>query len=75
MLKDVLQAAALVFLLAFSTVSSAAAQDFYRGKTIKLVVGASATGGYNLHARTLARYYAEAYSRQSEHRCRQHAGR
>jgi len=56
MLKDVLQAAAQVFLLAFSTVSSAAAQDFYRGKTIKLVVGASATGGYNLHARTLARY-------------------
>jgi len=59
MLKDVSQAAALVFILTLSIVSSAAAQDFYRGKTVKLVVGASATGGYNLHARTLARYMAK----------------
>jgi tripartite-type tricarboxylate transporter receptor subunit TctC len=56
MRQPVLQAATLAFLLAFATVSSATAEDFYRGKTIKLVVGASPTGGYNLNARTLARH-------------------
>jgi len=56
MWQPVKQAATLAFLLAFSIVSSAAAQDFYRGKTIKLVVGASPTGGYNLYARAVARH-------------------
>src|SRR5688500_3711189 len=35
---------------------SLAQEDFYRGKSIKLVVGGSPTGGYNLNARTLARH-------------------
>ena len=56
MWKPVMQAATLAFLLAFSIVSSATAEDFYRGKTIKLVVGASPTGGYNLYARAVARH-------------------
>jgi tripartite-type tricarboxylate transporter receptor subunit TctC len=56
MLKDVVQAAALAFLLAFSTLTSATAEEFYRGKTIKLIVGASPTGGYNLYARAVARH-------------------
>jgi tripartite-type tricarboxylate transporter receptor subunit TctC len=43
-------------LIACSGAGSSPAQDFYRGKTIKLLVGASATGGYNLHARTVARH-------------------
>src|SRR5689334_16434218 len=42
--------------------SEAAAQnsvgDFYRGKTITLSVGFTAGGGYDLHARTLARVLA-----------------
>jgi tripartite-type tricarboxylate transporter receptor subunit TctC len=36
--------------------SPAAAQDFYRGKTITIVVGYSAGGGYDLYSRTLARH-------------------
>ena len=32
-----------------------AGADFYRGKTITISVGFSAGGGYDLHARTLAR--------------------
>jgi tripartite-type tricarboxylate transporter receptor subunit TctC len=41
-------------------ISSAAAQeDFYKGKTVKMVVGASPTGGYNLNARTLARHMSK----------------
>ena len=31
---------------------SSAHKDFYQGKSIKLIVGASPTGGYNLNART-----------------------
>jgi tripartite-type tricarboxylate transporter receptor subunit TctC len=45
------------------TVSEAAAQnsvaDFYRGKTITIGVGFTAGGGYDLHARTLARVLAK----------------
>ena len=49
-----LSLAALTFCLLFSP--SFAQEDFYRGKSIKLIVGGSPTGGYNLNARTLARY-------------------
>ncbi len=33
-----------------------AASDFYKGKTITLLVGSTAGGGYDLYARTLARF-------------------
>jgi tripartite-type tricarboxylate transporter receptor subunit TctC len=39
--------------------TGAAAQspaDFYKGRTIKMIVGASVTGGYNAHARVVSRY-------------------
>jgi tripartite-type tricarboxylate transporter receptor subunit TctC len=45
------------------TSSEATAQnaiaDFYRGKTITISVGFSAGGGYDLHARTLARLFGK----------------
>ena len=31
--------------------------DFYRGKTLTISVGLSAGGGYDLHARLLAKYF------------------
>src|ERR1700674_5065696 len=31
--------------------------DFYRGRTVTISVGLSAGGGYDLHARVLARYF------------------
>jgi tripartite-type tricarboxylate transporter receptor subunit TctC len=34
----------------------AAADDFYAGKTIQMLIGFSSGGGYDLYARTLARY-------------------
>jgi tripartite-type tricarboxylate transporter receptor subunit TctC len=37
-------------------VPPAAAQDFYKGKTIDLIVGNAAGGGYDAYARLLARY-------------------
>lgn len=35
---------------------SAGVEDFYRGKTVNMIVGYSAGGGYDLYGRTLARY-------------------
>ena len=46
-------AAALVLA---SSVVAAAAQEFYRGKNLTLVVGYSAGGGYDQYARALARH-------------------
>jgi tripartite-type tricarboxylate transporter receptor subunit TctC len=49
----------LLLVLASLASAPAAAQavaDFYRGKTITISVGLSAGGGYDLHARVLARY-------------------
>jgi tripartite-type tricarboxylate transporter receptor subunit TctC len=44
----------------FLFVTPAAAQDaasFYKGKTVRLVVGFTPGGGYDVYARTLARHY------------------
>jgi tripartite-type tricarboxylate transporter receptor subunit TctC len=38
------------------TVAPAAAQDFYRGKTLTILVGFSPGGGFDLNARVLARH-------------------
>jgi tripartite-type tricarboxylate transporter receptor subunit TctC len=34
-----------------------AVEDFYRGKSISLIVGYSAGGGYDIYARSVARYF------------------
>jgi tripartite-type tricarboxylate transporter receptor subunit TctC len=50
---------AVLIALAVLALTPAAAQsvaDFYRGKTITISVGLSAGGGYDLHARVLAKY-------------------
>jgi tripartite-type tricarboxylate transporter receptor subunit TctC len=46
--------AALSLVLAFC--ASANAQDFYQGKTVRVVVGFSAGGGFDTYARALARH-------------------
>jgi tripartite-type tricarboxylate transporter receptor subunit TctC len=51
----------LVGLLAFAGLAApqAAAEDFYKGKTITILVGFSAGGGYDSYARLLARHLPE----------------
>ena len=50
-----------LFLLGYWT--AAAAQDtFYKGKTIRIIVGASAGGGYDTYSRTLARHMGKHIS-------------
>ena len=46
-------AAAAIWLVA---AAPASAQDFYKGKSIRLIVGASAGGGYDTYSRTIARH-------------------
>jgi tripartite-type tricarboxylate transporter receptor subunit TctC len=48
---------ALFIALALATV--AAADDFYKGKTIRIVVGFSAGGGFDTYARAIARHMAK----------------
>src|SRR6267154_4991096 len=43
-------------LLALACLLAAAAQDFYKGKTINLMVGSAEGGGYDQYARLLARH-------------------
>jgi tripartite-type tricarboxylate transporter receptor subunit TctC len=48
---------AVLFLVANLIPASASAQDaFYKGKTVRIIVGASAGGGYDTYARTIARH-------------------
>ena len=52
--------AALFGLLLIATVKQAFAQaNFYEGKTIRLVVGFSAGGGYDAYTRTIARHFGK----------------
>src|SRR5438132_3119417 len=49
--------AGLVVVAIFAAAAPPAlAADYYAGKTIELVVGADAGGGYDIYARTLARH-------------------
>ena len=50
-------AAAIFFFLASALAATAGAQEsFYSGKTIRLIVGLSAGGGYDVYSRTIARH-------------------
>jgi tripartite-type tricarboxylate transporter receptor subunit TctC len=57
--KDAVQRTLVGMVLALALIGIAApagAQDFYRGKTINLIVGNAAGGGYDIYARLLTRY-------------------
>src|SRR5262245_8561039 len=47
---------ALVALVLTLTGSAAHADDFYRGKTISLIIGSNTSGGYDTYGRLLARH-------------------
>ena len=57
MIKVLAHVAAAVALIVFLSASQAKAQDsFYKGKTVRIIVGASAGGGYDTYSRTIARH-------------------
>lgn len=44
------------FLLTLGPASTGSAEDFFAGKTVRIIVGTSAGGGFDLYARTAARH-------------------
>ena len=46
---------AVALMVSFETASAASADDFYKGKTVRIVVGFSAGGGFDTYARAIAR--------------------
>ena len=51
--------AVVTLLLQPGAAAANSVEDFYRGKTVNLSVGFTTGGGYDLHARTLARYMSK----------------
>jgi tripartite-type tricarboxylate transporter receptor subunit TctC len=46
----------LVLVASFSSGARAADDEYYRGKTVRIIVGLSAGGGFDVYARTMARH-------------------
>jgi tripartite-type tricarboxylate transporter receptor subunit TctC len=58
--KPPVLAAAVVMMLALPPAASAdPVADFYKGKQVRLIVGAGTGGGFDVYARTFARYLGE----------------
>jgi tripartite-type tricarboxylate transporter receptor subunit TctC len=55
-MRRVLAAVAAMALFGVSGAHELAAQDFYKGKSVKLIVGAAAGGGYDVVARLIANH-------------------
>src|SRR5689334_18546656 len=55
-LVDAVKFGAALHLAALVTTSLAHADDFYRGKTISLIIGSNTSGGYDTYGRLLARH-------------------
>jgi len=49
----------LIVLVAATCAAASAQDDFYRGKTIRIVVGYSAGGGFDTYSRAIARHLAK----------------
>ncbi len=55
--RKILESFALFFLMLHLNLTPAFSQEsFYKGKTVRIIVGASAGGGYDTYARTIARH-------------------
>jgi tripartite-type tricarboxylate transporter receptor subunit TctC len=51
------------FIVSMNSFAAAASDEFYTGKTIRIVVGFSAGGGFDTYARSLSRYLGKYISR------------
>jgi tripartite-type tricarboxylate transporter receptor subunit TctC len=54
----------IALMLRATTADAASADDFYKGKTIRIVVGFSAGGGFDTYARAIARHMSKHISGQ-----------
>ena len=56
MTKGLAHLAAAAFVLLLFATPATAQDSFYKGKTVRIIVGASAGGGYDTYSRTIARH-------------------
>jgi tripartite-type tricarboxylate transporter receptor subunit TctC len=49
----------LFTLIFFTSAASASSHEYYRGKTVRIIVGLSAGGGFDVYARTMARHMSK----------------
>ena len=68
-------AALLAGLLSAAPAAAQDAANFYKGKTVRIVVGFSPGGGYDIYARAARAPLRTPHSRQSDRRGAEHAGR
>ena len=54
--RTILSVVMITGLISIASPNNASAEDFYRGKTIRFIVGAPAGGGYDTYARIVARH-------------------
>jgi tripartite-type tricarboxylate transporter receptor subunit TctC len=50
---------AVLSILPFAVSATQAQESFYKGKTVRIIVGASAGGGYDTYSRTIARHISK----------------
>ncbi len=63
----------LVVGLAFIVAACAEAQEpFYKGKTVRLVVGFSAGGGFDVYSRAISRHLGKHLPGKPDRDCRKH---
>jgi len=55
-LRRSLSRASVILALAIPTIPASAQEDFYRGKTIRLIVGLAPGGGFDTYSRVIARH-------------------
>ena len=67
--------ATLFGLATLNPVAAPEAQDFYRGKTVRLVVGYAPGGGYDSYARLVARHMGKHIPGNPAFISREYAGR
>ena len=65
----------LAWLAALSIGPSAAADDFYKGKTINFIIGSAPGGGYDSYSRLVASHIGRHLAGQSDRRLAEHARR
>ena len=52
---------ALIAVVLFFGAAGAGEVDYYRGKTVRIIVGLSAGGGFDIYARTMARHMGNTF--------------
>ena len=71
MFTDVLRLIVSVILTVavHASFASADTHDFYKGKTIRIVVGFTAGGAFDVYSRTIARYMGQHIPGSSHNHC------